>query len=163
VYRAIFTRFVAAGLRSLSRGQERCRLPLTDDLKQAARELLDHLQAYAQAPSAPPVPSEGHSDGDKHPSEVKRSKIVVPPPLLHSLHTFFFLCVTSVIKGTQDSKFKCPVQVFLACFGYNEDDTFKMPSELTSHLAGWQYLLRCAALYEAVSLEESGRVDSVFR
>lgn len=85
----------------------------------------------------------------------------VPKSLLDNLQEYFFLTVTTVIKSAHDEKFTCPVQVYLACFGYNEDDTFKLPSQLTSPLANWQYLLRCTALYEANRLVESRAVDSV--
>ena len=108
-------------------------------------------------PSAPPTKDEEPS------STANRFRFNVSPSLLDSFQEYFFLCVTSVVESAEDKKFACPVRVFLACFGYNEDDTFKMPPELTTHLAGWQYLLRCTALFEAVRLEKANKVESALK
>jgi hypothetical protein len=153
--------FVAAGLRSLDLDESSCRLPLTDSLRTAAQTLLKNLEAYANAPSTPSGPP--NDDDDSPTFTNKRFRFDLPSSLLSSFQEYFFLSVTSSTKSAEDKQFACPVQVFLACFGYNKDDTFKMPSEVTSHLAGWQYLLRCTALFQAVQLERSKKVDSALR
>lgn len=151
---------MAAGLRSLRRDRQRCRLSVTSSIEAAGRQLLVQLQEYASAASAPSGPaSNSHADTNS----INRFRFTIPRPLLNSFQEYFFLSVTSVVKNAQDTQFACPVEAFLACFGYNEDDTFKMPSEVTSHLAGWQYLLRCTALFEAVRLHNSGKAQSVLR
>jgi len=146
---------VAAGLRSLRRDRQRCRLSVTSAIDAAGRQLLVHLEEYASAQSAPVGPaSHGHADTDS----INRFRFTIPSPLLDSFQEYFFLCITSVVKSAHR-----PVEAFLACFGYNEDDTFKMPSEAISHLAAWQYLLRCTALFEAVRLHKSGKAPSILR
>ena len=86
----------------------------------------------------------------------------VPQTLLNTLQEYFFLIVTRCAKAASDKRFTCPLQVYLACFGYNEDDTFKPPSQVTTLLANWQYLLRCTALYQASRLVELKKAGSVF-
>jgi hypothetical protein len=135
-------RFAAAGVRSLYREESQCRIPLTEEPKQAALELFEELQSYSPGTS----PVEGS----------------VPTSLLDTLQRYFFLTVTTKIVSAHEEKFACPVQVYLACFGYNEDDTFKAPSQVTSLLANWQYLLRCTALYEANRLVELEQAESAF-
>jgi hypothetical protein len=134
---------------------------LTDGLRKSAETLLGHLELYANTPPTPSEPPE--DDEETLTSSTKRFRFDLPPSLINSLQEFFFLSVTNPNKGAEDKQFTCPVQVFLACFGYNEDDTFKMPSEVTSHLAGWQYLLRCTALFQAVRLEETKKVHSALK
>lgn len=73
----------------------------------------------------------------------------MPTSLLLKLQKYFFLCVTATVKSLKDEKFQCPVHVYLACYGYNLDDTFKTPSEVTSQFANWEYLLRCTALFQS--------------
>lgn len=65
------------------------------------------------------------------------------------LQEFFFAAVTESVEESCDSRFKCPVLSFIACFAYNEDDTFKLAPRITTLLANWEFLLRCTALYNA--------------
>lgn len=134
-------RFVAAGIRSVNRDQARCRLPLTEDLEVKARELYEALARF-----------------DRRVEASERAKAL--EGLVHLFQDFFFRCVTEMVKEAEDEKFKCPVQVFMACFAYNEDDTFKTPSEVTSVLAQWQYLLRCTALHHAATLAKKDETVS---
>ena len=145
------------------RDQRRCRLPLADSLLAAARTLLGHLETYAT--TAPPTTPSGPGDpkDENRAAAAVRSKFSVPAALIASFQQYFFLCVTSVIKSAEDEKFACPVQAFLACFGYKDDDTFRTASEVTSHLAGWQFLLRCTALVEAFRLEQSKQAHSALK
>jgi len=166
---------VAAGLRSLHRDRRRCRLPLTGDLEKVARELFDALESYSQNTSkssydvsmssveseAPTSTARGSGPRAKSSHSKPPAKPEVPTPLIRKLQEYFFLSVTTVIKSAKDEKFTCPVQVYLACYGYNDDDTFKAPSEITPQLANWQYLLRCTALFQANRLVELEQADSV--
>jgi len=166
-YARTLTRFVAAGLRSLYRGERECRLPLTDLLDKAARNLLQALEGYQPDIHVPEqaIVSEISSDdvADSEKARIPKPPVKpVPISVIETLQEYFFLSVTTGIKNVEDEKFKCPVQVYLACYGYNEDDTFKVPSEITSQLANWQYLLRCTALFEATMLGNSGKTNSVF-
>jgi hypothetical protein len=79
------------------------------------------------------------------------------------LQEFFFAAVTDSTQASQDNLFECPVQAYIACFAYNEDDTFKMASEITSMLAQWKYLLRCTALYHANLSFDAKRSTAVFQ
>jgi hypothetical protein len=69
--------------------------------------------------------------------------------LFHKLQEYSFLSIAGFIESIKDKKFKCLVQVYLVCFGYNTDDTSKSPSNVTSHLATWTYLLKCIAMLQA--------------
>ena len=165
---------MAAGLRSLRRDRQRCRLPLAADLEKVARELFDALENYSPNTMSSSDVLMSSVEADIPPSSTRLSepqakasrsrpqlKHRVPAPLIVKLQEYFFLSITTVIKSAKDEKFTCPVQVYLACYGYNDDDTFKAPSELTSQLAGWQYLLRCTALFQANRLLKLKKVDSV--
>jgi len=85
----------------------------------------------------------------------------VPEGLLSSLQDFLFFSITGIIKTAYDEKFTCPVQVYMACYGYNSDDTFKSTAQLTSTLANWSYLLRCTTFYQANKLFKANAVGSV--
>lgn len=168
-YGGTLTRFVAAGLRSLSRGSGRCRLPLSENLKEAALNLLKALKDHG-AGSSPSGPLHIPTDWpdvfeDQVEAEVPTSAVGPKPDVLASpvreLQEYFFLSVTSMVEVAKDKKFQCPVQVYLACFGYNNDDTFKTPSEVTSQLANWQYLLRCTALFQVNLLSKLEKVGSI--
>jgi hypothetical protein len=77
------------------------------------------------------------------------AKETVPDVVIEALQEYFFHSVTSMVEVAKDKKFGCPVQVYIACFAYNVDDTFKGPSQVTSLLACLQFLLRGTALYQA--------------
>lgn len=131
---------MAAAIRSVYRPKERCTLPLTEELKAAAKVLRKALKAYEKlVDDAVRETTKGQVP----------SPVEVPDTLTELLQGFFFGCVTEMVKETEDKKFGCPVQVFMACFGYKEDDTFRIPCEVTSELAIWQFLLRCTALYQS--------------
>jgi len=126
-YARTMTRFAAAGIRSILREEGSCRLPLNDNVRARAEELNNALHNF--------VPS----GNDTTP----------PDSAIEALQQYFFLAVTDMVKDARDRKFQCPVQVYIACFAYNEDDTFKAPSQTTSLLACLQFLLRSTALYHA--------------
>lgn len=67
-----------------------------------------------------------------------------------------------MVQVTADKKFSTSMQVFMACFGYKEDDTFKTPSEVTSVLAQWHFLLRCIALYYAAEASKKDKTTTAF-
>lgn len=147
-YARTLATFVGAGIRSAFRDETRCRLPLTETFKTQALLLYNALE---RSTIAVPVPVDGTKD-----------KIAVPRPLIDLLQDFFFSCVTATVDVAADKKFSTPVQVYMACFGYRKDDTFKAPSEVTSVLAKWQFLLRATALYHAASLSERDSSVSAF-
>ena len=154
-YTRIVASFVAAGLRSLHRGEDRCRLPVQGTLTKVARELFKALQDYTPKFTMPdPATAKKGSN--------QLVKLDSPDSLVDKLQEYFFLSVTGFIKSIKDEKFKCPVQVYLACFGYNDDDTFKRPSDVTPHLAAWTYLLRCTALLQAHQAAELKQTESAF-
>jgi hypothetical protein len=81
-----------------------------------------------------------------HPKDKKEP---TPESIIRTLQEYFFLSITDMVRDSRDKKFKCPVQVYISCFAYNDDDTFEAPSQVTSLLASLQYLLRCIVLYQA--------------
>jgi hypothetical protein len=140
-YTKTLTRFVAACIRSSRRSSQRCRLPLTEDQRKAATSLSRSLE--------------------KSPALIDPKN--VPIPLLREVQAFFFDCVTKRSPEAEDQQFSCPVQCYIAAYSFNKDNTFKLPHDLTSLLANWQYLLRATALYEAKlahSDEKSGSMAS---
>jgi len=151
-------KFLAAGLRSLHRGSHQCKIPLSQELKPIAQKFFDDLSNYSTL--LPECPTNINRSKPNDPDAANEPP--VPESLLSSLQDFFFSSVTGIIKTPHDNKFTCPVQVYIACFGYKRDDTFKTAPELTSLLANWQYLLRCTALYQAHKLFEANAVGSVF-
>jgi len=138
---------VAAGIRSVHRSETRCRLPLTEELKTKAMKLYRGLEAFKNQPP--------EREGDYAAAEV-------PEQLIELLQDYFFTCVTGMVKEAMDETFATPVQAYMACFGYREDDTFKTPPEVTSVLAQWQYLLRCTALYHATARSKRDKTVSAF-
>ena len=134
-----------------------CKILLSKELKPFAQKLFDDLSNYSELLPECPI----KIDRSKPNSPDATNKPPVPESLLSSLQDFFFYSVTGIIKTPHDDKFTCPVQVYIACFGYKSDDTFKTAPELTSLLANWQYLLRCTALYQAHQLFEANEVGSV--
>ena len=82
---------------------------------------------------------------------------------MHKLQTFFFAVITDSISESQDDRFKCPVEAYIACFAYNEDRTFKIASEITSMLAQWEFLIRCAVLFAGNLSAKDSRIESVAR
>jgi len=150
-------KFLAAGLRSIHRKAHQCKIPLSEELKPLAEKFYKDLSDYSEL-----LP--------KRPAKINRSKTndsastnepSVPEGLLSSLQDFLFSSVTGSIKTAYDVKFTCPVQVYMACYGYNGDDTFKSAAQLTHTLANWSYLLRCIALYQANKLFEAKEVGSI--
>lgn len=153
-YRGTLTRFIAAALRSIGRAEVRCRLPLTEDIKVEARKLLGELKKYQEIVKAVV---------EETPRGRPPPTVEVPDTLTRQLQHLFFRCVTGMVEEAEDERFRCPVQVYMACYGYNEDDTFRTPPEVTSVLAVWQFLLRGTALYESWVTAEADETTSALR
>lgn len=157
------TKFAAASIRSIHRDEGRYCLPLQDSVKNEVLCLCDALK--------------GIPEGYKLEKRSKRRRELLsnvcddqvhslPPEVMRAvlqLQKFFFAAVTDSVKESQDSRYKCPVLSYIACFAYNEDDTFKLAPQVTTLLAQWQFLLRCTALYSAHLSYECGGVQSVTR
>lgn len=145
---------MAAGLRSLHRNQNCCKLPLPQNVEAAAQRLFRELEGFSNQ-----GPGGTRTKAPTSPASVAATPVGLTS-IIAALQDYFFLSVTSSVDAARDEKFACPVQAYLACFGYNEDDTFKTAPEVTSLLASWQFLLRCTALHEAVTRSKEKKVDS---
>ena len=82
--------------------------------------------------------------------------------IVSHLQTLFFSLATNN-AGANDKQFSCPVQCFIAACSYNEDDTFKQASSMTSMLAHWQFMLRATGLYGADLAAATDGPDTVLR
>lgn len=144
-YARTLTKFAAAAIRSLSREENRFRLPLTDGVREKAADLLDcllRLPSESKGKRKEPLKAWGGTSGHlrRQPDE---------EAAIHKLQDLFFSATTDSVKESQENRFKCPIMAYIACFAYNTDDTFKAAPQVTSLLAQWQFLLRCTALYHA--------------
>ena len=78
--------------------------------------------------------------------------------MILKLHEFLCSVVTDSIQTSQDNRFQCPVQAFITCFAYNDDDTFNVVTQVTSLLAQLQFLIRCTALYQSHMVTKGGQL-----
>lgn len=140
LYARTLTKFVAAAIRSLHRNEQRFRLPLTSSLEKKAGDLFERLESLP-APGKKPQENSGESRGLS--AEEKNAMI--------SLQDFFFSAVTESTDSREADKFTCPILTYIACFAYNDDDTFKVAPQITSMLAQWLFILRCTALYHGTA------------
>jgi len=156
-YAATLARFLCASIRTLVREQDRFRLPLPGSLKDRAQALLTALQSLSpqarkrkgkKASNLDPAPEAESPNPD--PDVQSRNEAVL------RLQDFLYSVVTESIQESQEDRFKCPVQAFIACAAYNEDDTFKQAHQVTSLLARLQFLLRCTALHYAQACSKAG-------
>ena len=145
-YARTMTRFAAASIRSLSREENRFRLPLTDGVKEEAAALLSCL---LRLPSESKGKRKELSNTWGAASGPHKQRQPEETAAIHKLQDLFFLATTDSVEESQQNRFKCPVLAYVACFAYNSDDTFKAAAQVTSPLAQWQFLLRCTALYHA--------------
>jgi len=152
-------KFAAASIRTLDRDEKRFRLPLGESIKQKARALLDALKALPSGSFKKSTPTD-HTPTDHTLTDhtltdhtltdhTLTGRTLEESIAMERLQEFFFAAVTDSVEESQDNRFKCPVLAYIACFGYNNDNTFKLAPEVTSLLAGWKFLLRCTVLYHA--------------
>ena len=153
-YARTLAKFAAALIQSLDRDETRFRLPLTNGVSEDARSLLAALESLPCGEKQKEKPSEGKKG--EIPSIQEEDLSHAKKKAVRALQRLFLSAVTDSIKESQGNRFKCPVLAYIACFAYNSDDTFKVPFQLTSVLAHWQYLLRCTALYQGCLFDGSG-------
>lgn len=139
-YARTLTRFASAAIRTLYREKSRFHLRLRENIQDKARDLFEALDSLSSKKS----------------QELEKNAVI-------KLQEFFFAAVTDSVKESQDDRFKCPVLTYIACFAYNKDDTFKLPSQVTSMLAQWEFLLRCTAIYHGHMSFKAKKSESVVR
>lgn len=139
-------------------------IPLQDSVKNKALDLYDALKGIPERYKLEKRPKRRREllSNTTHNDQVHSLSPEVMEAVLQ-LQMFFFAAVTESVMESQDSRYKCPVLSYIACFAYNEDDTFKLAPQVTNLLAQWQFLLRCTALYSAHLSFESGQAQSVTR
>lgn len=142
-YGRTMTRFISACVRSQSgprTSNNSCKLPLTPEQIKLTAELMNCLEINRNQPTEDEMQD-----------------------LIGHLQSLFFSLTTNPPTGARDKQFSCPVQCFIAACSYNEDDTFKLPSSMTSMLAHWQFLLRATGLYGADLAASDDGTDTVLR
>ena len=126
-------RFLCGCIQTLDRGKDKFRFPLLEDLQVKARAFLVALQsippdtrkrkAKESTPTEKPSPTDAKPSSDPNPLARKDAIL--------KLHEFLCSVVTDSIQTSQNDRFQCPVQAFITCFAYNDDDTFKVVTQVT--------------------------------
>ena len=141
-YVMVVTRFAAAAIRTLSRADNRFKLPLSDGVRskvEALKASLEKITYQALDTTRKQLPT------GKKPKKLLEGRLAV----VRALQEFFFSAVTGMVDGSTANRFKCPVLTYVACFSYQPDNTFKTAWDITSLLANWKFLLRVTAIFKA--------------